>query len=213
MKTMRLVVAGTPGCGKSTFVRTISEVEVVDTERAATDETSKLKKKTTVAFDYGRFTLGSTLELQIYGTPGQARFNFMWDFLIKNAHTYILLVAAHRPSDFHYARQILSFMNQRVQIPMLVGLTHLDCPGACGTDEIMMRLGFMHDRNRPPVVKVNPNERASVVEALMSSMALLLSQYGTEQPLKLGLENTSQPKQSASRSTYNVPSPQFSQGR
>ncbi|MDP8964614.1 MAG: GTPase, partial [Cyanobacteriota bacterium] len=69
MKTMRLVIAGTPGCGKSTFVRTVSEVEVVDTERAATDETSLLKKKTTVAFDYGRFAFGSTLEVQIYGTP------------------------------------------------------------------------------------------------------------------------------------------------
>jgi hypothetical protein len=210
MKTMRLVIAGTPGCGKSTFVRTVSEVEVVDTERAATDETSLLKKKTTVAFDYGRFAFGSTLEVQIYGTPGQSRFNFMWDFLIKNAHTYILLVAAHRPADFHYARQIISFMNQRVQIPMLIGLTHTDCPGVCSIDEIMMRLGYMNERNRPPVVKVNPNERHSVIEAMMYSMALLVAQYGNEQAVKVG--GTSQPTQSNGNSAFHFPMPNFSRG-
>ncbi len=210
MKTMRLVVAGTPGCGKSTFVRTISEVEVVDTERAATDETSKMKKKTTVAFDYGRFTFGSTLELQIYGTPGQARFNFMWDFLIKNANTYILLVAAHRPTDFHYARQIISFMNQRVQIPMLIGLTHMDCPGAYSQKRIMHGLGYLNERTQPPVVVVNPNERASVVEIIMASMALLVAQYSNDQPLRVG--QTNQPLHSGAKTTYNVPVPQFSRG-
>jgi hypothetical protein len=210
MKTMRVVVAGTPGCGKTTFVRTISEVEVVDTERKATDETSLLKRRTTVAFDYGRFSFGSTLEVQIYGTPGQARFNFMWDFLIKNANTYILLVAAHRANDFHYARQIISFMNQRVQIPMLVGLTHMDCPGACTPEEIMVRLGYMNDRNRPPVITVNPNERTSVIETLMGSMALLIAQYGSDRPLRVG--DSKQSMQPSSKSTYQLPSPNFSRG-
>lgn len=210
MKTMRLVIAGTPGCGKSTFVRTISEIEVVDTERAATDSTSLLKKRTTVAFDYGRFSFGPALEVQIYGTPGQSRFNFMWDFLIKNAHTYILLVAAHRPDDFHYARQIIAFMNQRVQIPMLIGLTHTDCPDISSPDEIMLRLGYMNERNRPPVIKINPNERNSVVEALMHSMALLVAQYGSEQPVQLG--EKSQPAQPKNKTAFHFPSPLFSRG-
>ena len=210
MKTMRLVVAGTPGCGKSTFVRTISEVEVVDTERAATDATSQLKKKTTVAFDYGRFTFGSTLEMQIYGTPGQARFNFMWDFLIKNANTYILLIAANRSIDFHYARQIIAFMNQRVQIPMLIGLTHMDCPGVSSTEQIMSALGYQNERNRPPFIIVNPNDRLSVVEALMASMALLIAQYSEDQPLKVG--EVSQRSYSSARTTSNIPIPQFSRG-
>lgn len=209
MKTMRLVIAGTPGCGKSTFVKTISDTEVIETERNATDATSLIKRKTTVAFDYGRFGFGSTFEIQIYGTPGQSRFNFMWDFLIKNAHTYILLVAAHRPSDFHYARQIISFMNQRVQIPMLIGLTHTDCPGVFPSDEIMLKLGYMNERTRPPVININPNERQSVVEAMMHSMALLLAQYGNEQPVKVG-EATQ--KMSNSRSSFHFPTPQYSRG-
>jgi hypothetical protein len=207
---MRVVIAGTPGCGKSTFVQTISEVEVVDTERTATDETSLLKRRTTVAFDYGRFSFGSTLEVQIYGTPGQSRFNFMWDFLIKNANTYILLVAAHRPNDFHYARQIISFMNQRVQIPMLVGLTHMDCPGAFTANEVMLGLGYRNDKNRPLVISVNPKERPSVVEALMSSMALLVAQYGSDRPLRVG--ETSKSSETTSRSSYQLSKTQLTRG-
>ncbi|HEY9672871.1 MAG TPA: ATP/GTP-binding protein [Waterburya sp.] len=211
MKTLRLVVAGTPGAGKSTFVRTISDIEVVDTDRAATDETSLLKPKTTVAFDYGRFVFGTTLEVQIYGTPGQSRFNFMWDFLIQRAHTYTLLVAANRPNDFHYARQILLFMNQRVQIPMLIGITHTDCSGACSTDEIMVRLGLMNDKTRPPIIKVNPNERSSVVEAVMASMAILVAHY-SDAPQLRNKGETSQSRNS-SKNSFSIPLTNFSRGR
>lgn len=211
MKTLRLVVAGTPGAGKSTFVRTISEIDVIDTDRNATDQTALLKPKTTVAFDYGRFVFGSAVEVQIYGTPGQSRFNFMWDFLIQRAHTYILLVPAHRPNDFHYARQILLFMNQRVQIPMLVGITHTDCPGACSANEIMMRLGFMNDKNRPPVMKVNPTERSSVVEAVMGAMALLVAEYSSIPTTSTG--EASQLNQSKAKSLSQFTLPNFSRGR
>jgi uncharacterized protein len=210
MKSMRLVVAGAPGSGKSTFVRTISEIEVVDTERTATDRTSLLKKKTTVAFDYGRYMFGSSLEVQIYGTPGQARFNFMWDYLIKNAHSYIVLVAAHRPNDFHYARQIISFMNQRVRIPMLIGLTHTDCPGVYTTEEIMIKLGYMNNRNRPSVMNVNPNERGSIIEVLMACMTLVVERSGGNQALRGG--GGGQSSQSIRRNSYDQPKSLFSRG-
>ena len=214
MKTLRLVVAGTPGSGKSTFVRTISDIEVIDTDRSATDQTALLKPKTTVAFDYGRFVYGSTVEIQIYGTPGQSRFNFMWDFLIQRAHTYILLVAAHRPNDFHYARQILLFMNQRVQIPMLIGITHTDCPGACNSDEIMIKLGFRNDKNRPPVLKVNPTERGSVVEAVMASMAVLVAHSSNIPSTNVSPNKgeSSQVNQPKAKNQFQFHLPNFSRG-
>ena len=210
MKIMRLVVAGAPGSGKSTFVRTISEIEVIETERSATDNISLLKKKTTVAFDYGRFTFGSSLEMQIYGTPGQARFNFMWDYLIKSAHSYIVLVAAHRPNDFHYARQILSYMNQRVKLPMIIGLTHTDCPGACSTEEIMARLGYMNQKNCPSVMNVNPNERGSIIEVLIASMSLVVERTGSNHSLRGG--EAGKPIQSIGRNSYHLPKTLSSRG-
>lgn len=176
MKSMRLVVAGAVGAGKSTFVRTLSEIEVVDTDRTATDQTSLLKPETTVALDFGRLMLGLDMDLHIYGTPGQSRFDFMWELLFQNAHCYVLLVAANRPNDFNDVREIISFISQRVQIPMIIGLTHMDCPGALIPEEIMINLGYdIHDKSRPPVMNINPNNRTSVLEALVVIMALMIA--------------------------------------
>lgn len=166
MKTARVVVAGTVGAGKSTFVRTASDIEIVEVERTATDETCKLKEKTTIAFDFGRLSLNPTLDLHIYGTPGQSRFDFMWDLLIREAHAYVLLVAANRPDDFHYANSILAFMKARVQLPLVIGVTHMDCPGALSPEKIIKALGYTSKRDRPATVILNPNERTSVIETL-----------------------------------------------
>lgn len=167
MEIMRLVVTGAVGAGKSTFIRSVSEIEVVDTDRQATDETAQLKKKTTVALDFGRLQIGPNMALHIYGTPGQARFDFMWDILIRQAHAYILLIAAHRPSEFRYGRRIVGFMNQRMQIPLIIGLTHTDCPGAWDDENIAIALGYVDNKSRPPIVRVNATDKASVVEALI----------------------------------------------
>ncbi|MBD2006147.1 MULTISPECIES: GTP-binding protein [Cyanophyceae] len=167
MEIMRLVVTGTFGAGKSTFVRSVSEIEVVDTDRQVTDETGDIKEKTTVALDFGRLNFGSDMVLHLYGTPGQARFDFMWDLLIRRSHAYILLVDAHRPSDFRAARQLLAFMKARVQIPMLIGLTHMDCPGAWQQEDVAIALGYINHKDRPPMVSVNATQKSSVIQALL----------------------------------------------
>jgi uncharacterized protein len=168
MEIMRLVVTGPVGAGKSTFIRSVSEIEVVDTDRQATDETAVLKPKTTVAFDFGRLQFGPEMALHLYGTPGQSRFDFMWDILIKQAHAYVLLVAAHRPAELRYARRIATFMNHRRQLPMIVGLTHMDSPNAWQMDNIAIALGYINPHTRPPFISVNANEPASVAQAIVT---------------------------------------------
>jgi hypothetical protein len=168
MEIMRLVVTGPVGAGKSTFIRSVSEIEVVDTDRQATDETTLIKQKTTVAFDFGKLQFGPEMALHLYGTPGQSRFDFMWDILIRKAHAYMLLVAAHRPNEFRYARRILSFMNQRAHIPMIVGMTHIDLPGAWSIDNVALALGYVNQNQKPPIITVNPNEQQSVAEAVIA---------------------------------------------
>lgn len=172
MENMCLIVTGTVGAGKSTFIRSISEIEVVDTDTRATDETALLKARTTVALDFGRLQFSPDMAVHLYGTPGQSRFDFMWDILIRKADAYILLVAAHRPGEFRQARKILAFMNQRVKIPMIIGLTHSDCLGAWSEEDILLALGFMPGSNQPPIVKVNATQRDSVAEA-----AIILVQH------------------------------------
>lgn len=167
MEIMRLVVTGTVGAGKSTFIRSVSEIAVVDTDRVATGPAAEIKTRTTVAMDFGRLQFAPGMALHLYGTPGQSRFDFMWDILIRRAHAYILLVAAHRPSDFRLARRILAFMNQRAQIPVLIGLTHMDCEGAWSVDNVAIALGFVDEKDRPPFVTLNANQKESVVNALI----------------------------------------------
>lgn len=165
---MRLVVTGTVGAGKSTFIRSVSEIEVVDTDRKATDEVAGIKQNTTVSMDFGTLQFGEEMALHLYGTPGQVRFDFMWEILIERAHAYILLIAAHRPSEFHHARRIMNFMNQRSHIPMIIGITHSDCDGAWSNEDIALALGYQDSTNRPPIVSVNADEEESVIDALMT---------------------------------------------
>ncbi|MEM9923444.1 MAG: ATP/GTP-binding protein [Cyanobacteria bacterium P01_D01_bin.50] len=168
MEIMRMVVTGPVGAGKSTFIRSVSEIEAVDTDRIATDETSLLKQKTTVAFDFGRLQFNPDMALHLYGTPGQERFDFIWDMLIRKAHAYILLVAAHRPAEFRYARRVVSYMNQRAEIPMIIGLTHIDCSGAWSKENIITALGYYNQNTQPPTVLVNPTEMSSVANAVIT---------------------------------------------
>ncbi|ARV60817.1 GTPase [Nostocales cyanobacterium HT-58-2] len=177
MEILRIVVTGSVGAGKTSLIRTVSEIEVVDTDRRATDETAQLKEKTTVAMDFGRLTIGSNQSLHLYGTPGQLRFDFMWEILIAKAHAYILLVDAHRPEHFRYTRRLLNFINQRVQIPYLIGLTHTDCENAWEAEDVVIALGLVDEEVRPPLLAVNANEKASVFEALIVLVNEMANSY------------------------------------
>jgi signal recognition particle receptor subunit beta len=177
MEIMRLVVTGTVGAGKSTFIRSISEIKVVDTDTRATDETALLKPRTTVAFDFGRLQFGPDMVLHLHGTPGQSRFDFMWDMLIRKAHAYILLVAAHRPREFRQAHKIVNFMEERVHIPMVIGLTHTDCPGAWSVEDVYIASGYLNKFHRPPMIKVDPTQRESVAEAMITLIQHLILNY------------------------------------
>jgi uncharacterized protein len=162
---LKIVVTGPVGAGKTTFTRTISEIDVVDTDRKPTDETAQMKSGTTVAMDFGRITLGNEMQVQIYGTPGQSRFDFMWDILIQGAHGYILLVPAHLPGSMRAARSIRTFMQQRTQIPMVIGITHTDHPDAWDLEDIQMVLADTEPTC--PYVVVNPTQSQSVAECLL----------------------------------------------
>jgi hypothetical protein len=180
MTVIRVIVAGTVGAGKSTFVQTVGEMGVVCTDRLATDETALLKPTTTVAFDFSRVHLSPDLSLHVYGTPGQYRFNFMWEILMQQAQLCLLLVAAHRPQDFESARKILAFIQQRsasrancaAPLPIVVGLTHTDCPNVSMPAAVMAALGYSNPYHQPPLVTVNPHDKASVLQALTVSSGL-----------------------------------------
>ena len=166
-------MAGPVGAGKSTFVRAVSEIDVVDTDRQASDETALLKAKTTVGFDFGRLQFGPNMALHLYGTPGQDRFDFMWEELISKAHAYILLVPANRPATFRKAHLIYQFMSERVTLPMVVGLTHVDDATAWSGENVAIAMGFTEPSECPIFVELNATDPISVTQALSA----LIRQY------------------------------------
>lgn len=125
MIPMKLVISGPVGAGKTTFVQALSETEVISTEADATEDIGK--PTTTVAFDFGTLNLDGQ-ELHLYGTPGQDRFDFMWDVLCEGALGLVLLVAGNKPQDFLHARHILEFITSRNPVPFIVGVTRQDLP-------------------------------------------------------------------------------------
>lgn len=175
MNILRLVITGPVGAGKSTFIRSASDIEAVDTDCQVTDGTRQIKRTTTTALDFGRRQLTQNLLIHLYGTPGQARFEFMWDILIRKAHIYLLLVAAHRPDEFDHARRMLSFMQLRSPAPIVIGITHMDQPDARKPEQVVRALGYTQNQSLPPIISVNANDPRSVNRAVMTSV----KSYGT----------------------------------
>lgn len=166
---MRVVVTGPVGAGKTTFIKTISEIESIDTDRRATDEMAHLKPTTTVAMDFGRVTFGPNMALHLYGTPGQERFNFMWDILLRQAHGIVLLAPAHRPKDFFAASRLLRYARQRApEAPLLIAATHSDLPQAWPIADILPAFGIDASESQIPTLSINATAERDVARTLIA---------------------------------------------
>ena len=125
-RPLKIVITGPFSAGKTTLIGTISEVAIVGTERDVTDEGRHQKAKTTVAMDFGRITFAEDLSLFLFGTPGQRRFEVMWEILSEGMIGFILLVNAADPRSLEEGSHILDQFRQYADVPYVVGVTHLD---------------------------------------------------------------------------------------
>ena len=140
MQTVKMVVTGAAHAGKTQFVRSLSEVPVVSTERKAVDETRLLKSETTVAIDFGRLAVASDLILDLYGAPGQRRFDFLWEILAEGALGLIVVVDSTRPETFRETLRIIEFFQEIRPAPFIVAANKQDQPNAWSPDELRLAL-------------------------------------------------------------------------
>jgi len=177
VQTVKMVISGAVNSGKTEFIKTISEIEVVSTERRATDDTSKVKDKTTVAMDFGRIAIGNDLVLHLFGTPGQKRFDFMWEILSEGMLGLIILVDSTRPETFRETNRIIDFFVSYRDTPYVIAANKQDRPNAWSPDELRLAL------RQPPHVKVVPCvavDRESVKSVLLDLLYTILERSNEE---------------------------------
>ncbi len=178
MQTVKMVVTGPFNAGKTQFIRTISEIDVVSTESKISSKDERVKEETTVAMDFGRITIDDDLVLYLFGTPGQKRFNFMWEILSEGMLGFIVLVDSARPETFREARHILQVFRNYAPTPYVVAANKQDMPDAWSPDDLRIALKI------DPEVKIVPcvgTDKEYVKGAILELLYTILEEMDLKQ--------------------------------
>jgi small GTP-binding protein len=178
---VKIVVTGPFSAGKTTLIRTISEITVLSTEKDITDNTKSRKAETTVAMDFGRITIDRDLVLYLFGTPGQDRFDFMWEILGEGMLGYILLVDSSRQDSLDEAVGILAAFRKMAHVPFVVALNRSSGIGPDDEQNVRDVLGL---DDEVAIVPCDATDRESVKAVLLALLYSVVDAIDAVEPAR-----------------------------
>jgi len=169
----KIVVTGPFNSGKTQFIKSVSDIDVVSTERKITTEDRGIKAETTVAMDYGRTELeGDTLYLN--GTPGQTRFSFMWEILSSEMDGFIVLVDSTDVPSFPEAAELIDQFKGFVNVPYMIVANKADLENAALLQDVRLGTKASNDIEVMSCVATDPES----VRAVLTQMVDVLKREG-----------------------------------
>ncbi len=178
MQTVKMVITGPFSAGKTQFISSVSEIDVVTTERKISSDAERVKEETTVAMDFGRITVDDDLVLYLFGTPGQRRFDFMREILSEGMLGFIVLVDSVRPETFREAKHILEVFKGYASTPYVVAANKQDMPDAWTPDDLRIALKIEKDTKVLPCVA---RDKESVKTVLLELLYSILENMQAEE--------------------------------
>lgn len=173
MQQLKIVITGSFAAGKTQFINSISDIETVSTDFETTlNEEREMKSHTTVALDFGTIAINDELTLYLFGTPGQERFDYMWEHLATGCLGYIVMVDSCRPAKFPETISLMQRFAKITDAPFLIAANKQDDPAALPPAYIRRRLGL------PPGIPVLPcvaKDRESVKGVLLNLLEIITS--------------------------------------
>jgi signal recognition particle receptor subunit beta len=163
---IKFVITGPFAAGKTTLVNTMSEIPVIGTETVVSDNTRAIKCNTTVSMDFGKLTLideDLIVELSLFGTPGQQRFNFMWDVLAEGMDGYVVLADLARPDSFEETAAIIDHFRGLSAAPFVIGANK-----GTGEDGELDGLADRLGAAEAPVIACDATDQGSAREMLLA---------------------------------------------
>lgn len=170
MQTVKMVVTGPFNSGKTQFIQAVSEIDVVSTERKITSEAERIKENTTVAMDFGRITVDADLVLYLFGTPGQKRFDFMWEILSEGMLGFVVMVDSTRPETFREAKSILETFRAYAPTPYVVAANKQDLEDAWPVEDLRIALRLAPEIKLIPCVARDKEQVKTVLLELLYSI-------------------------------------------
>ncbi|MCH9699581.1 MAG: ATP/GTP-binding protein [Gammaproteobacteria bacterium] len=168
----KLIFTGPVGAGKTTAIASISDEPPVRTDELASDMTKQRKPETTVALDYGVMHLPGDEKLHLYGTPGQERFDFMWDILATGGIGLMILINNNRPDPLKDLGFFLQRFDTLIQSTAVgIGVTQRDLKADPDITQYQQLLKQMNIK--APVFEVDARSRTDVsllVQALLFTL-------------------------------------------